>query len=151
MSSELNKLVTDILNSNEHDTKNAIQQLFHLLTTQPEQHHQLIHKAILFSMENLHEWANIMKYIDKWKMHEFKRGFISRMKKRLNEEVTGLETIDTMDEIKRLVEKYWKTRSPKKEENFYKEPIMLKNIIRNTINNPKDIAEKLPIYEVPKT
>lgn len=34
------------------------------------------------------------------------------------------------------MEKYWKTRSPKKEENVYKEPITLNNIIRNTTNQP---------------
>lgn len=48
--SELNKVVSEILKSNEHDTKNAIQQLFHLLGSHPQHHHPLIQKAILFSM-----------------------------------------------------------------------------------------------------
>lgn len=88
--------MSDILTNNEHDTKNAIQQLLHLLTTQPPQHHELIRKAILFSMENLHEWANIMKYTEKWKMTSFRKGFISRMRKRVNEEGVESEENDSV-------------------------------------------------------
>jgi hypothetical protein len=84
MNNELNKLVADILSKNEGDTKAAIQQLFQIMATQPEQNHDIIRKAILFSIENMHEWANIMKFAEKWKMTEFKRGFVSRMRKRLN-------------------------------------------------------------------
>ena len=29
--------------------------------------------------------------------------------------------------MKRLIEQYWKTKSPKKEENMYREPINIKN------------------------
>lgn len=38
--------------------------------------------------------------------------------------------------MKRLVEQYWKTKSPKKEENMYREPINLKNFKLSTNVHP---------------
>ena len=127
---DLNRRLTEILVKYEHDTKTAIQQLFLLLTTEPEEHHENIKKAILFSMENIHEWANIIKYTTKWKVVDYQRSFVERMRKRLNEEAPS-EDAELAEEMKRLVEKYWKTRSPKKQENTYKEPINIKNLMRN--------------------
>jgi len=38
--------------------------------------------------------------------------------------------------MKRLIEQYWKTKSPKKEENMYREPINLKNFKLSTNVHP---------------
>lgn len=43
----------------------------------------MIQQAILFSMESLHEWRNLIKYIGKWGAEEFRAGLVKRMRKRL--------------------------------------------------------------------
>lgn len=83
MNEELNRLVKDILTKNSSNPKTAIEELFKLLNIQPNSDHHNIHKAILYSMENLHEWGNIMKYVEKWKVNDFRKDFIARMRKRL--------------------------------------------------------------------
>jgi hypothetical protein len=121
MNSELNRIISDILRQNQVDVKTAIQQLFNLLNTQPEGSHTVIYKAILFSMENLHEWANIMKYTSKWKMDDYKKGLIVRMRKRLSlSEEKDNEISENDDDLGKLVEMYWARKSPKREENVYR-------------------------------
>lgn len=84
MNEELNRLIKDILTRNANDPKTAIEELFKLLITRPNSEHPNIHKAILYSMENLHEWGNIMKYVEKWRVYDFRKDYIVRMRKRLD-------------------------------------------------------------------
>lgn len=42
--------------------------------------------AILYSMETIHEWQNILHYIDKWQLFSFRKELIKRMRRRLDEE-----------------------------------------------------------------
>lgn len=42
--------------------------------------------AILYSMETIHEWQNILYYIDKWQLYSFRKELIKRMRRRLDEE-----------------------------------------------------------------
>jgi|688.fasta_scaffold518411_1 hypothetical protein len=85
ISSETNKLVMGIINKNLNNQQQAIQELFQLLGTQAEQNHTKIHEAILLLLENRHEWTNLMKYISKWNAVDFRKGFISRMSRRVEE------------------------------------------------------------------
>lgn len=60
-------MISDIM-ANHKDTPNvAIQMLFQLLATQPEENHPTIHYGLLLLMENKHEWGNVIKYATKWK------------------------------------------------------------------------------------
>lgn len=51
----------------------------------------------------LHEWENIMYYVEKWKLNDFRKGLISRMRRRLDESEDINPNINEREEIKRLV------------------------------------------------
>lgn len=50
------------------------------------------------------------------------------------------DPIDPVEDMKRLAEQYWKQKSPKKQEDIYKEPINIKRMMKNAQSlTPKDL------------
>jgi hypothetical protein len=89
-------------------------------------------------MENKHEFGNVVKYATKWKATTYITNFIDRMRARLGE-AAPTDKVDPIEDMKRLTEQFWKQRSPKKQEDTYKEPINIKRMIKHAQSlTPKD-------------
>jgi hypothetical protein len=65
---ELNRLIGSTLNKHKEDLKEAVKVFFQLLGTEPEENHDSLKTAIVYSLESLHDWTNILKYAVKWNM-----------------------------------------------------------------------------------
>jgi hypothetical protein len=66
----------------------------------------------------MHEFGNMIQFIKKWDCVDFRKGFIVRMKKRIDEAFEG-DIENSNEELKRLVEKYWKIQGSKIEEHHF--------------------------------
>lgn len=83
--SQLNELITAIFSRYGKDTLGAIKELFILLGDQPGASQPTVQMAILYAMQTLHEWDNVINFAEKWKMDSFKQSFANRMKRRVKE------------------------------------------------------------------
>ena len=86
MSSHFNQKILDLLSKyNSKDTSILIQKLFDIYgETERIDDRKTVQKCILTGMEQIHEWNNILEYINKWQMFDFQKEFISRMKRRVD-------------------------------------------------------------------
>lgn len=102
-----------------------IQELFNLLFLQPKEEKKVIQTAILYTMESIHEWENVFHYCEKWNQEVFRKELILRMRMRVDEG-NSEPYPNTKEELRRLIDKYWLTHSPKVEEHKYRENNTLK-------------------------
>ena len=61
------------------------QQLFNLLGSRSPEQTKFVQTAILYSLEKIHEWDNLLYYIHKWNAFDFRHSLIIRMRQRIEE------------------------------------------------------------------
>ena len=105
--------ISTILKRNEQNTKQAIEELFIMIRSKADCPFEPPRFAILYCMEKLHEWENIMKYARKWNLGKFLSGFAVRMAKRVDEPEPRHDCANLFDELRRMIDKYWAIKGAK--------------------------------------